>query len=314
MTKRALTDRSQLWRKVTLLRSTPALMVVTATSFALSACGNLGDSSGSDPGIVETLQSAVIIGDSGQPGTALDYFQCATENGTCRIGGAKYLSFGADGRFVFKQFNGSVPIPCTRDSFDGNDPAPGIVKACYFANYSFVASENQTGNVGTFPRNVAFGANGVFHFAMVTGAYNCNVATFGDPLFGVPKACYIAVRDHEFLANEGGTLSSLNNTAVAYGANGVFRFKVASGSLPCTNANFPSPDPAPGVPKACYPLKRQFIAHEGNSFIAGSGSLFYYTSGLNGNVFTKSLSGTVTCSTATFGADPDPAHAKHCYF
>jgi len=80
------------------------------------------------------------------------------------------------------------------------DPAPGVVKACYYllnnasqfsgpGGYTYCGSENQTcsfAGAGV----VAFGVNGLFNYQTFTGGAPCNTATFGDPDSGVVKACY----------------------------------------------------------------------------------------------------------------------------
>jgi len=258
--------------------------------------------------------SAMTILPVNLPGKPLNYTKCADEGGTCVAQGLKYLAFGANGKFYFRNSFPFSNISCDRTTF-GGDPAPGVVKACYFANYEFKASETEsTGTSGL--RNVAFGANGSFYFADINGGFTCNAATFGgDPAPGIVKSCYDAVSDdYAFGVVEGGTLTGLNNTPIAYGANGNFFFTVASNSFFCSNTSFGGSDPAQNVVKACYTWSHPFITNEGNPFNAGSvNTLFYFGSGLNGNFILKALSGTATCNTATFGGDPDFGQFKHCY-
>jgi len=258
------------------------------------------------------VQSALLIGD---PGHEVDYFQCATEGGTCTTTAAKYVAFGANGNFLFKTV-GFDPdrevsaFSCSR-AFFGGDPAPNVAKACYLSNYTNVGGEGASLTTGSSPRNIAFGANGKFNFATITGAYTCNSATFGDPIFNVVKACYAAVVDYQFSTNENGNMFGLNNTPVAFGANGRFAFIVASGTLPCTTTAFGS-DPAQNVFKACYRLPKPFVTDEGGSFTVNNGT-FRYGSALNGNFLPRNITGTFSCSNTTFMGDPDFGHTKHCY-
>ena len=285
-------------------RSAAALFVSLGTAVLVSACENMADDS-------EATKSAVFIGPTGH---ALDYIVCATEGGTCRDAGLMYVAYGAHGRFLFRKSDLVGNTPCT-NAFFGGDPAVGFTKTCYLSNYAYTGlSENQLGGTqDSLPRNIAYGANGVFNFATLTGAYTCNSATFGDPIVGVTKACYYAAVNMTFGDFEGGTLTGLVNTPVAYGANGKHVFMVASGSIGCSNAAFGS-DPAVGVGKLCYKLPMPFITDEYSPFNAGSSSrLFRYGSGLNGNFLSKVLSGTVSCSNTTFTGDPDPGPLKHCY-
>jgi len=282
-------------------------MTALVASLAVGACGNQGD--GSEP--VQTAQSAVLIGPSGH---AMNYFPCATEGGTCVAQGVKYLAYGANGSFLYRTSFSFGNMPCNNSSF-GGDPAPGVVKTCYFSNYELAISENGSSSTGGAPRNIAYGANGVFNFLTLNGTYSCSNAMFGDPIPGATKACYAAVPDHGFIGTEGATLTGLNHTPVAYGANGTFLFTVASGSLGCTSAAFGS-DPAPGVVKTCYKIQDRFVADEFNTFNAGPGpanQIFRYGDGLNGNYLVAALHGTVLCGSSTFGGDPDAGQFKSCY-
>jgi len=257
--------------------------------------------------------SAMTISPVGLPGQGLNYTKCADEGGTCVAQGIKYLAFGANGSYMFRTSFSFGNISCDKTTFGGTDPAPNVVKACYFSNYEFKASENQGSNT-LAPRNIAFGANGSFYFATINGGFTCNTATFGDPAPGIVKSCYQGLGDNYiFGTTEGGTLTGLSNTPIAYGANGTFYFTVASNSFSCSNASFGG-DPAANVVKNCYTWGSPFITNEGNSFNAGTvNTIFYFGSGLNGNFVSQALKGTASCTSATFGGDPDFGHFKQCY-
>jgi hypothetical protein len=126
-----------------------------------------------------------------------------------------------------------------------------------------------------------------------------------------PKACYRTLPSYNIAASQNGALSGLNQTSVAYGANGAFTFQVLSGSAACTTATF-GYDPAPGIAKTCYtdPLQRP-IAQDSQTF-SWAGTVLY-GSGLDGNYLSLSSSGSRACTIATFGGDPDPFTFKHCY-
>jgi Domain of unknown function (DUF4082) len=63
-----------------------------------------------------------------------------------------------------------------------------------FSNYVFCANENATCSFsGTL--SVAYGANGAFNYLILTGGTACNNTVFGDPIYGVVKACYISTTD-----------------------------------------------------------------------------------------------------------------------
>jgi hypothetical protein len=115
------------------------------------------------------------------------------------------------------------------------------------AGFTHCANENGTCSFSGM-QSVAYGANGAFSYRMPTNSIACNNASFGDPIFGVAKACYRKLATH--CANENGTCSFGGTQSVAYGANGSFSYRIATGSIACNNATFG--DPIPGVVKSCY--------------------------------------------------------------
>src|SRR5262249_3906668 len=56
------------------------------------------------------------------------YTWCSAENGTCNFTGTLKVAFGANGNYTFATFTGGAP--CNDSSFP-EDPAYGVVKACY---------------------------------------------------------------------------------------------------------------------------------------------------------------------------------------
>jgi hypothetical protein len=280
-------------------------------SLALSACDGVGVGSDSDSDIIETVQSTLMIGPAGH---ALGYLPCATEGGTCSttVGEQKYLAYGANGSYLFAKSSTTGSTLCNPTTFGGN-PAPGVSKACYLAFHSYRCAEGTSSCYVGMTRDVAYGANGVFNFARLGGLFACNNATFGDPVPGTVKDCYVALDAYDLVVTEGGTLVGLNNRAVAYGANGNFVFRIGNGSMPCTDAAFGGGDPVPGVQKGCYTVGYPFAADEYGSFTPGGQGFVYYGSGLNGNFLLKNLSGTVSCSNTTFGGDPHVGASKRCY-
>jgi hypothetical protein len=274
---------------------------------SLAGCGTADDPTmpaTTEPASVE--KSAVVLG-SGDPAHRLDYAKCADESQTCILGAGKYVAYGAGSQFFFKVASGAVA--CTNDTF--GDPAPGMVKACYFANYSLVVAENGVVNVA--PSNIAYGANGVFNFRQLSGTFTCNNATFGDPIPGTPKACYRALGLYDQVASEGQTFLASATQPVAYGANGRFVYQILSGSVSCNNTTFG--DPAPGVPKVCYAFGQPRQADEGQVvlFQGIDAAVFYFGTGLDGNFLAKVEHGGFSCSNSEFGGDPHFGIVKHCY-
>lgn len=265
----------------------------------------------------------------GPAGKDMNYFLCSVEGGACLIGGTRYMAYGAQGQYRFKNVGGWVN--CNNSTF-GGDPVPGVVKSCYFSNYgtdglSAVITEGQTKTVNA---DVAFGANGAFSFRTFRNqSFTCNVSTFGDPVPGVVKACYLAVPMFTRVGSEGDPMYAVNGETIAYGANGRFIFARKSGSaelntVTCSVDTF-GEDPAYGVPKDCY---RIVDGQRGTVSIGGAvsenstwtvptfatSSNVFYDSGRNGNVVRKTFVGTSgTCDNAQFDGDPDPNHAKVCW-
>jgi hypothetical protein len=129
-------------------------------------------------------------------------------------------------------------------------------------------------------------------------------------------------------ANEGQTCSFSGTREVRYGANGQFTSKIVTGSTPCTNAVFG--DAAPNVAKSCSyssnTTTAPVVAAPSNSgtvtwtLCAGEGSTCSFSGtrevryGTPTKYFTKVFTGSVSCSTASFGGDPIYGELKSCSF
>lgn len=154
--------------------------------------------------------------------------------------------------------------PDTEDlTFRGNagsaSPATGYTSP---PGYTFCAWENERCNFsGT--ADVAYGANGSFAYReRVSGGIDCNNGIFGDPAYGVRKACYIRragsgqpdytpPAGYTFCAWENERCNFSGTADVAYGANGRFAYRqTLSGGVDCSNGVFG--DPVAGVRKACF--------------------------------------------------------------
>jgi hypothetical protein len=278
------------------------------------------DAQASDEAVAEAAAPLYIAPTGLGPGQGLDYFKCSDEYGTCVIGGGKYVAFGANGAFVFKAISGS--FSCTRDTFNGADPAPGATKACYFANYTFQVNEHQTITPDWHNQEVAYGANGLFTFKRFSASFTCDNTTFGiDPIPGPLKACYFAQTSYNNgIVLEGGAIGQFNNQPVAFGANGKFAYALLNGNFSCSRDVFG--DPAPGVQKACYlRFSEKYVGDEYQNYfvpltvqVPNPIITVEYGSGTNGNFMRRDFvpqSG--PCSNANFGGDPDAGPLKHCW-
>lgn len=135
-----------------------------------------------------------------QLGAGRVWLKCANEGSECRFRGKQRIAFGAKNNWVYGLHINSVM--CNSGSF-GRDPAYGIVKACYYEaetpdgprgsidpNWQRCSGENGFCNFSG-QRRVAFGARGKWSFRIATNGVQCNTATFGDPINGVVKGCYL---------------------------------------------------------------------------------------------------------------------------
>ena len=271
------------------------------------------------------------------PSANVDFFEAAAESGSFVVGQTgRYVAFGArddSTKWTYK-YLGAGTYTCST-SVMGGDPDYGVPKACYFANLRRVVNEEYGSNtcpsgqvcisnlIGSTskPATYAFGANGKFTFKTFTDSTyrKCSTTTFGsDPISGVSKACYAVLPGYTYAAKEStsAVLTGLNNTPVAFGANGKYAFAIKSGSVACSAASIGDPDIS-GTQRHCY------ILDSGKSYLGGEGSTFsfnssgvtcpvQYTSGRNGNVgLISQCSG--SCTNSTFGGDPDWGYAKACY-
>jgi hypothetical protein len=117
--------------------------------------------------------------------------RCAAERGTCTLpaGTPATVYYGAGNQWTMRSaMTGAVA--CNNTTF--GDPSFGAAKACFYVPAVKCADERGTCVVpaGT-TATILFGANGVFHSRTgMGGSVACNSTTFGDPAFGVGKACW----------------------------------------------------------------------------------------------------------------------------
>ncbi|MGW3285341.1 alpha-L-rhamnosidase-related protein [Streptomyces sp. NPDC001002] len=260
------------------------------------------------------------------PGTGAlrpGFTRCAGEGGTCSFSGTRSVAYGA-GTYVYKTVTGSTS--CGNDSF-GGDPAENLVKSCYVADvggppgYTACAAEGGTCSVPGYNRDVAYGANGNFVHQVTKGSVDCTNAHFGDPIDGVAKSCYLPpdgapAGGWTKCASQNGTCAAASGQPLMYGAFGAFARITATGDTPCTDATFG--DPIPGESKACYTATGGPVGYgtacadeAGTCSFSGQQTVAY---GARGTFVYKSLTGSASCSTATFGGtDPLPGVRKGCY-
>ncbi|MEV6841826.1 trehalase family glycosidase [Actinoplanes sp. NPDC051411] len=156
----------------------------------LSTSGNVGCANAAFGDPAPNVAKWCYVLSTASPG----WPQCAAENGTCSYSGLMTVAYGGGGSYKFATL-GSGGTACDNAVF--GDPAPNTAKACYllsppptFTSWTACAAENGTCSfAGT--HEVAFGANGRYHFGSFTGSTPCTNTVFGDPAPGTVKACYV---------------------------------------------------------------------------------------------------------------------------
>jgi hypothetical protein len=223
---------------------------------ASGTCSGLSQNTGDFARAFQGFTGGGGSGGSGSQSLPGTWSQCAAENGTCSVGGASVIAYGAGGRFNY--VNASGPTSCSNAVF--GDPNNGVAKACYVETvppgtnvWAHCASENGTCSFSGV-MTVAYGANGSYNYATV-GSISCSNSAFGDPAPGVVKDCYVVGAPPSFTtwtscSAENGSCSFSGTHEVAYGANGQYFYGSFTNGTSCSNAVFG--DPAFGTAKTCY--------------------------------------------------------------
>ncbi|WP_428419927.1 right-handed parallel beta-helix repeat-containing protein [Methylibium sp.] len=201
-------------------------------SALLSACG--GGSSGAADSTAGQLSgnAATSSVDSADSSQALDaqattgartasiasvsttpsWTSCATEGGTCSFSGTRSVRYGSSTLYVIKTFSSSVL--CANNVF--GDPAFGVTKSCWYDSSDTTTTTAATtttatttsssteswlqcakeGQQCTFSGTLAvrYGTSTQYVTKTMTGPVNCSNTVFGDPAFGVAKACWYATQ------------------------------------------------------------------------------------------------------------------------
>ncbi|TDD62687.1 hypothetical protein E1263_02935 [Kribbella antibiotica] len=269
-------------------------------------------------------------GGGGSPATAYaelpaGYTQCAGEGQTCSFSGSRQVAYGA-GKYAYKTATGSTA--CTAASF-GGDPASGVLKSCYVAPLGGPAGWTQcAGEAGSCdpggPATIAYGNNGRFNYVTAQGPTACTNGMFGDPFFGVAKACYVAPAGGPSAAwsqcgAEGASCAIESGSVLAYGARGAFKYNSAlSGTASCSSATFGG-DPIANAVKACYVRNggptgfgTTCAGENGTCTFTGQRTVAY---GGRGSFVYKTFTGSAPCNSSYAGFDNDPAFkvVKTCY-
>jgi hypothetical protein len=184
---------------------------------------------------------------------------------------------------------------------------------------------------------VRYGAEGRYAFRVARDRVICDHLEFGDPAYGVPKACDVNYdlngRDGDSVAAPGldgwtycaseGQLCRFDGRArVRYGADNRYVYRNAANNVRCAVDVFG--DPAFGVHKTCeYQLARgdygrgdsdggwEYCANEGGVCnFSGPGEVRY---GVRGKFIVRRAVNGIPCNVDTFGQDPAYGQNKYCF-
>lgn len=197
------------------------VLLASAASLSLMACGGGADdaSTGSSNTVQEGLSAAAsprsnaLAVAPAQTGNTppSGYASCAVEGQRCNFNGAANVVYGAGNTWTVAR-SYSSGVDCNNATF--GDPLYGVVKACYVsagssppppppppppsndappAGYTACAAENQRCGFGG-AATVVYGARGTWTSPRsFNGGVDCGNTVFGDPLYGIVKACYVNV-------------------------------------------------------------------------------------------------------------------------
>jgi hypothetical protein len=293
-------------------------------------------------------------------GVPPDFKQCANEGELCNFPGkTAVVTYGASqGERIGYITKGNLQngVNCTNDVF--GDPIYGVVKSCYMKEshpekpiqdkivntvpptYKFCADEHQQCTFDGKTGNILYGANDKFvSKENVTNKIACSNEVFGDPIYGVVKACYLELKDmpssglpkdFKHCADEGGRCEFHGRGVVSYGKStndrsGFSTIENAKDGIDCNNNIFG--DPLYGVAKSCYvsefnknpsgvPDNSYQCANEGGrcDFKGKKANVSYGATQGDKSIFTtlNNIPEGVDCNNNVFG-DPIYGVVKSCY-
>jgi hypothetical protein len=203
------------------------------------AAGSQAVDGGADPG---TSPAGVSLAPS------MEYLPIATSRARTAVGKTDIGAYESTSAAVVA--GSAAPITAPAAPTPTPPPAPAPVPV---PGWTQCAQENATCSV-TSPRTVRYGADSKYYSKWVTSQVACNNATFGDPIYGVVKACSFdatatAAQTWTTCAQENGTCTVSGTRQVRYGIDGKYFYKTITGSVRCDNATFG--DPYYGKVKSC---------------------------------------------------------------
>lgn len=123
--------------------------------------------------------------------------------------------------------------------------------------------------------------------------------------------CPAAPEQWSFCSDENGTCSFSGTRRVRYGKRGKYSYGIFTGSVSCSNGMFG--DPIAGVPKSCQFSSDLYTACAGEGQTCSFPGTKEVRFGANGQWVTRTATGSIACTNATFG-DPIPNVVKRCEY
>lgn len=210
----------------------------------------------------------------GPPG----FTYCADDNPntpeSCSFAGPAWVAYGTPSSYRYI-FNATGSVPCNQDAFDGVDPDPGALKACFYAPYDisglypdFGPGWSSTGGTFTLPATsvVAYGTTtstgtNFTYATFPAGSHVCSDGGFPFNPSSLPGTCYTiplsqtivgpSAAGFTFCAFDAYNCPFTGTAAVAYGAAGSYTYKTFTNGVLCAASSF-GLDPTPNVPKGCF--------------------------------------------------------------
>lgn len=190
----------------------------------------------------------------------------------CEFEGTRKVAFGANGQFFYTEATDG--IDCTSSSFEG-DPASGTRKACFLAPSSSAPAEDNDSSVSSIASSTSSisssSSSSVTSSSSSERAVSVPVPV---PPVGVTPTTEGPSSEYTFCVNEAEWLSGPRPDAtvcefdgtreVAFGANGQFHYKTASGRIACSSNSFEQGDPISGTRKACFVANSTSAASPGD--------------------------------------------------
>lgn len=188
----------------------------------------------------------------------VSWISCSQERGNCSFKGARIVRYGANDKYFYRMASNS--IACNNKIF--GDPVVGVVKRCEYFDTDLIWNEcsKENGNCKFQGTSVIrYGANGRYSYTVSSDSINCSNRVFGDPIFGVVKACFYSEpinatsNNWKKCAKENSKCNFTGQAVVRYGANGAFYYRRVSNGINCNNLEFG--DPLVGTVKNCEYLQ-----------------------------------------------------------